>query len=116
MLIEVLDNGVVVASVTSSTVVPPGVADVTAPSVPTGLAATSITDTTYVLTWNASTGTPDYYEVFVDDASAGTTQSLSMTITDATPGTGYSVEIRAVDLAGNASAKSTPITVTTTGS
>lgn len=92
-----------------------GTPDTTAPSVPTGLAASNITTSSVVLTWNASTDNVAVtaYEVFKDGVSIGTTGNLTITATGLTPSTTYSFTITAKDAANNTSAQSTALPVTT---
>lgn len=108
---------IVFADVTVQVLVPaiaPSVpTDTTPPSVPTGLAASDITQISFTLSWNASTGSPSLYEVFRNGVSQGTTSSLSMPITGLSAGVTYSMRVRARDAAGNWSAQSTILSVAT---
>lgn len=92
-----------------------GTPDTTAPSVPTGLAASNITTSSVVLTWNASTDDVAViaYEVFRNGISIGTTGNLTLTATGLTPSTTYSFTLTAKDAANNTSAQSTALPVTT---
>ena len=97
--------------------------DTTAPSVPTGLASSNITETSFDLSWTASsdpagTNCPGSgvakYEVYLDGSlKTSVTSGTSTTITGLSSGTTYSVKIRAVDNANNASAFTSAISVTT---
>jgi hypothetical protein len=89
--------------------------DNSAPSVPTGLAASSLTATTATVTWNASSDNVGVtgYEVFLDGNSAGTPTTTSLDLEDLTPDTEYSVTVRARDAAGNWSAQSSAVGFTT---
>ena len=80
-----------------------GGADTEAPSTPTGLAASAITETTATLTWNASTDNVgvEGYEILQGGSSLGTTTSTSANITGMTAGTTYTFDVRAYDAAGN---------------
>ena len=96
--------------------------DTQAPAKPTGLASASITDTTVQLSWNASTDNNGVtaYEIF-----QGTTKIATVTgnggaapvttyeITGLTANTKYTFTVKAIDAAGNVSASSPTMTVTT---
>lgn len=92
-----------------------GTPDTTAPSVPTGLAASNITTSSVALTWNASTDdvAVTAYEVFRNGVSIGTTGSLTFTASGLTPSTLYSFTVAAKDAANNSSTQSTALQVTT---
>jgi len=88
------------------------------PSVPTGLTDTSDTASSVGLSWNASTdstGTLAGYTVYRNGTSIGTTNASTTTFTDSTvqPSTTYSYTVDAFDTAGNHSAQSSAIQVTT---
>jgi chitodextrinase len=88
------------------------------PSTPTGLAATSDTSSSVGLSWNASTGGSGGvagYTVYRNGTSIGTTNGSTTTYTDSTvqPSTTYSYTVDAFDAAGDHSAQSTALPVTT---
>jgi chitodextrinase len=88
------------------------------PTTPTGLAATSVTATSVGLSWGASTDNVDGvagYTVYRNGTPLGTTGSTATTYTDAAvaPSTSYSYTVDAFDAAGNHSAQSSPLAVTT---
>lgn len=87
-----------------------------APTTPTGLAASAVTSTAADLTWTASTDDVIVakYEILVDGYVTGETVGIEYKLGGLTPSTAYSVTVRAVDLGGNRSSESAPITVTTT--
>ena len=89
--------------------------DTTAPSVPTGLASPSKTATTVSLTWTASTDASGIagYDVYRAGTLVGSPTSTAYTDTGLTLGTAYSYTVRARDNAGNASARSSALSVTT---
>lgn len=93
----------------------PNPADVTAPTVPTGLNPTNIAQTSFTLNWGASSDAVGVtlYEVFKGGASIGTSATTSLNITSLSASTGYSMTVRARDAAGNYSAQSTALVVTT---
>ncbi|WP_371582441.1 cellulase family glycosylhydrolase [Streptomyces sp. NBC_01314] len=88
----------------------------TAPGTPTASAATSSSAT---LTWTAATdatGVTGYDVVRVNgttETAATTTTSTSATLTGLTPATSYTFAVYARDAAGNRSARSGTVTVTT---
>ncbi len=90
--------------------------DTQAPTVPTGLASSSIGQTSFTLTWTASTDNVGVtgYEVFAGGVSKGTTTSTSLSVTGLTCATAYSMTVRARDAAGNWSAASSALNVSTT--
>lgn len=97
-------------------------ADVTAPSVPSGLGLDTVTATTAKVSWAASTDDTDAqgsltYRVYVDGVevansptAAGTTE---LTVTGLTANTEYDITVLARDTSGNESAQSTAMTIRT---
>ncbi len=88
------------------------------PSVPAGLKTTAVTASSVALSWTASTdtgGTLAGYTVYRNGTSLGTTNATTTTFTDSTaqPSTTYSYTVDAYDTAGNHSAQSTALPVTT---
>ena len=87
------------------------------PTVPTGLAATSVTATLVALQWTASTDNVAVtgYNVYRDGAVVGTVGGSTTTFTDTTvaPATTYVYKVNAFDAAGNDSAQSDGLSVTT---
>jgi chitinase len=94
-------------------------ADPIAPEVPTGLISLGVTDTTADLSWTASIdniGVVGYDVEATDSLGNGALASsptTSTTITGLKGSTTYSVKVRARDAAGNVSAWSAPISITT---
>ena len=88
--------------------------DTEAPTTPTGLAASAITETTATLSWNPSSDNVGVtgYEILQGASSLGTTTSTSANITGMTAGTTYTFDVRAFDAAGNNSATAS-VTFTT---
>jgi chitodextrinase len=107
--------GVGCTSTISNVSIATGSADTQAPSVPSGLASSAIAQTSFTLSWTASTDNVGVtgYEVFKGGVSVGTTTSTSMSITGLTCNTAYSMTVKARDAAGNWSAASTAKSVTT---
>lgn len=102
------------AVVVTTTATPEG-ADVTAPTVPTGLASNTITSSSFNVTWTASTDAVGVtgYEVEVDGVVLATPATNSASITGRTASTVHSVRVRAKDAALNWSAWSSALGVTT---
>ncbi|CAL2105992.1 Por secretion system C-terminal sorting domain-containing protein [Tenacibaculum sp. 190524A02b] len=94
-----------------------GTSDTQAPSNPSGLTASNITQTSLSLNWNASTDNVGVtsYRIFRNNSEIGTTSSPSFNVTGLTASTSYSFAVSALDQAGNQSALSNTINVTTTG-
>ncbi|PHS02562.1 MAG: peptidase M4 [Leeuwenhoekiella sp.] len=94
-----------------------GTADTEAPSAPTNLAASNITETTLDLNWNASTDNVGVtgYDVYQGTSLLGTVTATSTSITGLTADTAYSFSVQAKDAAGNVSASSNTVNVTTAG-
>jgi chitodextrinase len=96
----------------------PGSGTTQPPSVPAGLKTTSNTASAVGLSWTASTdtgGTLGGYTIYRNGTSIGTTNATTTTFTDSTvqPSTTYSYTVDAFDTAGNHSAQSTALPVTT---
>ncbi len=112
------DKGVIITNVTFTPANPddPTNSDHTLPTVPAGLAASGITQTSFTLSWTASTDNVGVasYKVLRNGVQQGTTASTSMLISGLTAGTTYSMTVAASDSAGNWSAQSSPLNVTTT--
>ncbi|WP_327319206.1 carbohydrate binding domain-containing protein [Streptomyces sp. NBC_01235] len=92
-----------------------GGSDTQAPTAPGGLASTGKTSSSVSLSWNAST---DNVGVTAYDVYSGSAQVLTVSGTSATVGglsasTGYTFTVKARDAAGNVSAASDSVSVTT---
>ncbi|MFJ8017715.1 carbohydrate binding domain-containing protein [Streptomyces sp. NPDC096339] len=94
---------------------PGGGTDTQAPTVPTGLTSTGKTATSASLAWTASTDNVGVtgYDVYQGGALVATATGTSTTVTGLTPATSYTFTVRAHDLAGNTSAASAGVSVTT---
>ncbi len=92
-----------------------GVVDATAPSAPTGLVASGTTATSTSLSWGASTDNVGVtgYDVLRNGATVATVTGTSYPATGLTASTTYTFGVKARDGAGNLSANSNTITVTT---
>lgn len=89
--------------------------DAIAPSVPTGLIASSVSKTSFSLTWTASTDAFGVvgYEVYKDGILFGTSTTTTLAITGLSSAKIYSMNILSYDAAGNKSAQSSALSVTT---
>jgi chitodextrinase len=89
--------------------------DTQAPTAPTSLVSSNVSQSGFTLTWVASTDNVGVtgYEVFKDGVSVGTATTTSMNLSGLTAGTTYSMIVRAKDAAGNVSAASNALSVTT---
>src|SRR6266513_2210076 len=89
--------------------------DTQAPSIPTNLAASAITPTTLTLSWNAATDNVAVagYRVYLNGTLLLSPSSTSAQIIELTPDFTRSFTVAAFDAAGNASAPSAPLSVTT---
>ncbi|WP_414664429.1 PA14 domain-containing protein [Horticoccus sp. 23ND18S-11] len=88
--------------------------DIQSPSVPTGLTATNVTAASFTLNWNAAVDNvaTSAYEARRDATSVGISGSPSLPISGLTAGTTYEFTVRAVDVAGNWSPWSAPLSLT----
>ncbi|HEX6131896.1 MAG TPA: DNRLRE domain-containing protein, partial [Actinomycetota bacterium] len=94
---------------------PPPPPDTTPPSVPQGLVGTPVNGTTVGLSWQPSTDDVGvhHYDVLRDGAALATSATTAYTDATVVPGATHVYAVRAVDAAGNASAASIPVSVTT---
>lgn len=89
--------------------------DTTAPSTPSGLTASGTTSSATTLAWSASTDDVAVtgYEVLRGGTVIGSTPNRTYTATALSASTAYSFTVRAYDAAGNRSAASSAVNVTT---
>ena len=89
--------------------------DTTAPTVPTGLAATPSSSSQIALTWTASTDNTGVtgYNVFRNGTQVGTVTGASYTDTGLAASTTYVYTVGAVDAVGNTSGLSSSVSATT---
>lgn len=94
-----------------------GTNDTQAPTAPSNLASPSKTDTTVSLTWSPSTDNVGVtgYDVYYGStkANGSPVAGTAYTVTGLSPNTAYSFTVRARDAAGNTSAPSAALAVTT---
>ncbi|MCW4454257.1 glycosyl hydrolase family 18 protein [Flavobacterium sp. MXW15] len=112
------DDNAVASSATANITVTTSSSDTTAPSVPSGLAATSRTTTSLTLGWNAATDNPGGsgvagYDLYRNGSIVGSPTGTSYVDGGLSPNTQYSYRVRARDNAGNASAQSAAVTAST---
>ncbi|WP_258171269.1 fibronectin type III domain-containing protein [Paenibacillus sp. R14(2021)] len=96
-----------------------GSGDTQAPTAPTGLTSPSKTSSSINLSWTASTDNVGVtgYDVYIGGALAGsTTGTTTFTASGLTANTAYSFTVKAKDEAGNLSAASSALSVTTNAS
>ena len=88
-----------------------------APSVPTGLSATAVSQSQINLSWSASTDTGGSglsgYRIYRGGSQIGTSATTSYSDPSLAAGTTYSYRVAAYDVAGNVSAQSSPASATT---
>ncbi len=89
--------------------------DTRAPTVPTGLRVTGTTGASASLAWTASSDDVGVtaYDVFRDGTQVGSTAGTAFTDSGLAADTSYAYAVRARDAAGNASARTPPVTATT---
>lgn len=99
---------------------PASTGDTQPPTTPAGLHATSVASTRVSLAWSASTDNVGVtgYTVYRNGNAIGTTNGSTTSYADATvaAGTGYTYTVDAFDAAGNHSARSSGLVVTTPNS
>ena len=92
-----------------------GPADTVAPTAPATLAASGTTTNSTTLTWTASTDNVAVtgYNIYQGTTLLGTATSTTYNVTGLTGATAYSFSVKAKDAAGNLSASSNVVSVTT---
>ncbi len=92
-----------------------GTADTQAPTAPSNLTSANVTETTVDLSWTASTDNVGVtgYDVYKDGALYSSVTGTTATVTGLTGATSYSFYVKAKDAAGNVSAASNTVNVTT---
>ncbi len=91
------------------------VADTQAPSIPANLTVTGLSSSQLTLSWSAATDNVGVtgYRVYRDGTLVASPATTSVSITGLSASTTYSFTVAAVDAAGNVSAQSAPLSVTT---
>ncbi|MGW6921959.1 fibronectin type III domain-containing protein [Streptomyces sp. NPDC054950] len=92
-----------------------GGSDTQAPTAPGGLTSTGKTSSSVSLSWNAATDNVGVtgYDVYSGSAKVLTVSGTSATVSGLSASTGYTFTVRARDSAGNTSAASNSVSVTT---
>ncbi|WP_239123929.1 endo-1,4-beta-xylanase [Rhizocola hellebori] len=100
---------------TVSVTTAPGTGDTSPPTTPGTLNSSAVTSTSVTLAWGASTDNVGVtgYNVFRNNALLTTVTTTSTTVTGLTPATAYQFFVQARDAAGNVSANSNTVSVTT---
>lgn len=95
-----------------------GGGDTEAPSTPSGLTSSNITETSFDVNWNASSDNVGVvqYNVYLDGSSLGTVTGTGASITGLVAATSYNVEVEAQDAAGNVSGQGSLNVTTSTPS
>ena len=108
-----IDNPSYVNSIWGSGSAP--IADTTAPSVPSSVSVGSVTSSSIVLNWSASTDNTAVvgYDVYLNNVLKTNTTSIAVTISNLSAATSYSFFVKAKDAAGNTSNSSAVINATT---
>lgn len=93
----------------------PDPSDTEAPTVPKALASSNVTDKSATLTWTASTDNKAVagYKVYRNGTEVGSVSGTTFTDSGLTAKTAYTYTVKAYDAAGNFSAASSALTVTT---
>ncbi len=93
----------------------PDTPDTEAPTVPTNLSASSVTESSLTLSWDPSTDNIGVtgYDVSQDGVVIGSVAGTSIDVTGLAASTSYDFSVVAKDAAGNESAASSTLTVTT---
>ena len=89
--------------------------DTEAPSIPSNLVASNITDTSVEVSWDASTDNIGVYDylIYLDDVYLQTSTTTSTTISGLSALTAYTIKIKARDASSNMSNLSEALNVTT---
>ncbi|NOQ27943.1 MAG: T9SS type A sorting domain-containing protein [Bacteroidales bacterium] len=92
-----------------------GTPDTEAPTAPTNLSSSSITETTVTLNWTAATDNIGVtgYDIYKDGVFYASTSSTNYSVTGLSASTSYSFYTKAKDAVGNLSAASNTVNVTT---
>ena len=89
--------------------------DLTPPSVPSGLSASTVSTSQILLSWNTSTDNVGVagYRIYRNGVQVGTTPAVTYSDTGLASGTTYAYTVAAYDAAGNVSAQSAAVSATT---
>ncbi|WP_299620747.1 endonuclease [uncultured Tenacibaculum sp.] len=103
-------------SAQTTAITPKTLEDTEAPTTPSNVVVSNETDTTFKVTWTASTDNTavTVYEIYISGNLDGTSTNTEYTATGLVASTTYSVRILAKDAVGNTSPLSTPVSGATT--
>ena len=89
--------------------------DTQAPTSPSGLISSNITENTLTLSWTGSTDNVGVtgYDIYQGGALIGNTSATTFNVTNLLCNTGYTFTVAAKDASGNVSAQSNAVTITT---
>jgi chitodextrinase len=112
---DAADNNSAHSAVLNVTTLDPVIIDTQAPTIPTGLVSSNITQTSFTLSWTASTDNMGVtgYIVYKNGVQESTVSSTSASITGLNASITYAYTVKAKDAAGNLSAASNDLNVTT---
>jgi endonuclease I len=99
----------------SHTITDSGGGDEEAPSIPSNIRVSNVTETSFDLNWDASTDNVgvDQYVIYLNDSFYTNANSTATTVSGLSASTNYIVSISAQDIAGNESNQSSNVGVTT---
>ncbi|MCD8422289.1 InlB B-repeat-containing protein [Tenacibaculum finnmarkense] len=94
---------------------PPTNTDTEAPTAPSNLTASNITETQVTLTWEIATDNigVSQYQIFNGTVNLGSSTNTTFNLTGLTPNTAYSFTVKAIDAATNSSLASNTVSATT---
>jgi chitodextrinase/glucose/arabinose dehydrogenase len=103
------------ATLSVTTTAPAPTADTQAPTAPTNVVSSNVTQTSLTLSWSASSDNVGVtaYDVFRGTDKIGESTATSFNVTGLTAGTSYGFSVKARDAAGNSSPASSALNVTT---
>ncbi|MDV7186778.1 endonuclease [Lutibacter sp. TH_r2] len=92
-----------------------GSSDTEAPTAPSNLIASNITDTSFDISWSASTDNVGVYDylIYLDNVYVTTSTTTNVSLTNLTQSTTYAVTVKARDTASNLSNASSTLNVET---
>jgi chitodextrinase len=115
LIAQAVNNYIRAGFVPNPVVMPTSTPNTTPPSVPTGLTGTGVSTTQVNLSWTTSTDNIGVtgYNVFRNGTKVGASSNTSYQDTGLSAGTTYTYTASAYDAAGNTSAQSSGVSVTT---
>lgn len=104
------------ASAQSTAINPKTLVDTEAPTIPSNLSISNKTNTSFIVSWTASTDNTAVtsYDIYLNGSLHGNSNTNTYTATNLMASTTYSVQVLAKDAVNNSSALSTTINATTT--